>query len=155
MTEENKTAVKKLGASGLKNAEFERIVWTCKPSNDVEIKDLLEPAFWANVAAKLRIGHQIEAVPPDQSFFVRLLVVGCDRLWAKVIVLQKVQIHKDRVSESPSKKKEDFVVKFNGPKDKWVVLRGTDKLVKGKDSREEADAWLADHKKETKWQPPS
>src|SRR5689334_14206607 len=60
--------------SEFKGVEYARTDYRFAPEKPMAIEDLTRPRTWAHVASKLRSGDVIEAVAPDLSWFVRLLV---------------------------------------------------------------------------------
>ncbi len=77
-----------LGAERMKGAEFERIVHVATPGHGATIDDLLKPECWAAVAPKLRPWDHVEVRAEDGTYYAELLVLACDRTWAKMHVLK-------------------------------------------------------------------
>lgn len=130
----------------LQAAEFVRTVYRVVPEDLTPFEALLDPAYWAHVAAKLRPLDRIEVEAEDGSYTAMLIVRDAGRLFAKVAVLYKVNLDPVEVGASlpiPS----NYFVKFSGPILKWCVVRDKDRLREGVASRVEAEAWLREHLK--------
>jgi hypothetical protein len=125
-----------------------------------ELKDILEPGYWANVYKKL-VAHKthIMANWEDGTRLVELRVIGVGLNYAKVRVMQDYDFAAPaavaappaevKVSESPAAavtglRDRDFEVSWKGPAHKHSVIRITDKsyVKDGFDTKAEADEWL-------------
>jgi len=122
-------------------SEVVRNQWAVTPEFDTPAEALLDPAYWAHVSAKLRRGDVITAMAVDDSYFAEYLVLEAGKLFAKVVLIRKVEITAKQIfnADVPA----GFEIKFRGPK-KWSVLRGKDVLAEGFD-RSKAESWLKDH----------
>lgn len=109
---------------------------------DTNKDDLINPEFWAHTAAKLRRGDEIKVLPDDDSFYAHLLVVACDRTWARVAMLSYVELREVHTQASAAMR-GDYLVKLRGPK-KWSVLRKSDNkvLIEGLHQEVDAQNWL-------------
>lgn len=142
-----------LTSSSFKSAEYERSIHVIYPDESQPFKAVLQPEFWAHVAAKLRPWDRIEVRPANGAYFAELIVVASDRLSAKVHVLRKVDLTPipateadepeiDRVIAMP----DGYVAKL-GRNRKFRVLRESDKTVLVEDlaTMEEAEQWAKSH----------
>lgn len=126
-------------------AEFARAVYTVVPEVDTPFDALLDPGYWAHVAAKLAPWARIEVQAEDGSYFAELLVQDAGRLFAKVAVLRHVELTAVEVTGMTSA--AGYAVKWRGPKLKWSVMRGGDALKDELPSKDEANNWLTGHLK--------
>ena len=71
----------------LKDVTYARTDYRFAPTKPIAIDDPMKPRTWAHVASQLRPGDVIEAVGPDLSWFVRLLVrhIGGPEVFVGVI----------------------------------------------------------------------
>jgi len=124
--------------------------YTHTVSEGTPFEDLLKPEYWAHVAQKLRPHTLIKVVPEDGSYWAELLVLSCDRLWAKVFVLR----HHDLTavvedSEATASRLAEFDIQWKGPVKKHVVIRKSDStaVADGIQTKGEAQLWLDNHLK--------
>ena len=112
-----------------------------KPSKD----ELLHPSFLAHVAGKLSPYDEIRVRCDDGSFYARLLVTRTDWASAGCEVLEWKELNAVNDARTTT---IGFDVKWNGPHDKWVVIRNSDKAVvhKGAGSQRDAQFWLDNQK---------
>jgi hypothetical protein len=134
---------KRLHPTKFAQSEMKRNQWDVTPEHGTPVEALLDPAYWAHVSAKLRRGDIITALAEDDSYFAELLVLNVGKLFAKVVLIRRVEITAAQIFNAEVPK--GFDIKFRGPK-KWSVLRGTEVLKEDMD-RPQAEAWLKDHLK--------
>jgi hypothetical protein len=92
--------------------------WICvEPGTTLE--QLLEPAFWANVARHLRPNVTVEVHWDDSSQFAELYVTSAGRNWAAVSLLR----HHELARHAPVSQEAQFKVAWMGPVDKFAVIR--------------------------------
>lgn len=135
---------KKLDVNGLNRSEFVTTFWRIVPAVGVLFEEVLKPAYWDNVAARMNAGDEVSVFPEDKSYFAKLLVIDKSQSlkqgeahWAKVILTQFVQIAEEAAAIDES----EYEIKFRGAA-KWSVIRNSDKKVlkDGLSSKEEAAA---------------
>lgn len=68
-----------------------------KPDFGITLDEVLNDAYWGNVASKLRVGDHIEIQPEGLTYHAELLVVDCGPAFATVKLLQ----FNDLVNEAP------------------------------------------------------
>lgn len=134
----------KLVPNRVKQAEFARNAHRATPEQSAKLEDVLNPTYWAHVAAKFAVGDTIEVFPEGGAWYAQLLVVGCSKLHAKVAVISMIKL---RAAEKAPKDKPAFAIEFKGPQRKWSVIRTADKsyVKEGLDSKEDAAVWLKDN----------
>lgn len=143
-----KTTVKKLHTNNLKQAEFARQNFRILPESDHTVADTVRPEYWAHVAAKLVITDRIEALWKDSTRFVEYIVTDVGPQWAKVVIINDVDLTKAEESKAPEKATE-FEVSYGNNQDRYIVTRLSDGLRISKDhqTRDAAELWLSEHKK--------
>jgi len=126
----------------LKQAEFTRTVYTATIERGHIKSDLIDPKFWAHVAIKLRRGDRVECTSEDGSFYAELMVLACDRTWAKMHVLQWHDLSSSAIQLTPEILAE-YLVDFKGP-DGWCVIRKSDNqtLQSKLFTEDEAKRWI-------------
>lgn len=153
-----------LSPTKLENAEFSRIIFSVTPELGTNIKEVLDPKYWAHVAAKLKPRCRIEVLAEDNSYFAELLVVSCDKTWASVALLRYVDLSGSTVKKvedkKPAGKEGDIVLdEFNtaehyvdyvtGQSKGRVILRDGKSVVKdGFKNKKEAADWMRAHEAE-------
>jgi len=137
-----------LSADRLRGAEFERIVHTANPPAGHTLEHMLQPAYWAHVAPKLAPWNRIEVRAEDGTYFGELLVLACDRTWARMHVLRWDDLTTQDVSMTEALATSGYEIKHN-PNMRWHVIRKSDRQVMHKDDQTLADAqtWLREHQK--------
>lgn len=113
--------------------------WICVPAG-VTIEDVLQPAFWANVARKLKPFNTIEVHWDDAGQFAEVYCVSAGRNWASVSLLRHVKLDRAVLPQQASQ----YQITFNGPVDRFRIMRLTDNAVirAGFQSELEARQWL-------------
>lgn len=138
-----------LTADRLKGAEFERVIHTAHPALGHTLEHMLQPAYWAHVAPKLKPWNRIEVHAEDGTYYGELLVLACDRTWARMHVLQWHNLSTQDVSLTEALQAEaGYEVKFT-PNSRWCVIRKSDRQLMHKDAQTSDDAktWLREHLK--------
>lgn len=115
------------------------------------LEDVLRPEYWTNVGAKLAATIKdhpfavIEMIWDDSSKYVRLLVLDASQVWAKVKLLEFVDLTKVEAEEPPAAT-PDFIVKYVSPSVRWAIVRVSDgeRVKAGIGSKEEAEKELSD-----------
>jgi hypothetical protein len=137
LAEEPKRTVKPLGIDAFGWKEHRNPGhWACVEFG-TPLEDVLEPAFWANVASKMSCNHTIEVHWPDGNQYAELYVRACGRNWADVWLMRHCQA--DKAAYAPSKRNQ-LVVAWAGPVDKFRVTRTGDNAVIMAGFQSEADA---------------
>ena len=150
--------VLQMSADRFKLAEHERNIHSITIEEGVTRAQLINPAFLAHVAAKLRPYDQIEVRCDDGTLFAKLLVLQAERTWARVHVLEWHNLTTRDVSLSQGEDKEsaaaaqklspedDYLVQWKGPHKKWCVIRKVDGAYMREQEADKSAAttWLAD-----------
>lgn len=124
--------------------EHVRNWWVASIEKDTQEDALLDPAFWANFAVKMRPYDIIEARKDDGTYWAMFLVLGCDRTYAKIHKLYETSLSSRDVSLIQDK----FLVEWGSPTHKYRVIRKNDGAVlhKGCDRKADAEAWLEENR---------
>lgn len=130
----------------LQEAEYERRVFVATPEAGTKLEEMLSPGYWAHVAPRLTPWSRIEVRAEDGAFYAEMLVLSCERNWAKMFVLNKYDLIPADLMMMPSAS-DEFKIEFAGPHHKWRVVRLSDKEVlrTGYQTKEEANTWLNGH----------
>lgn len=144
-----------------KQAEFVRNIFSATPEANTKFEDVLKPAFWAHIAAKLHPYDRIEVTDKEGEWFAELLVVACTRNEARVAILRFVEINPVSLNTVSETKVSDilgedstkpvFKVAFKGDKKKHCVIRKIDNEIikEGFVTAADADAWLVEYEAKT------
>lgn len=133
-----------LTADRIKLAEYVRNIFVIVPELNTKLEDMLRPAFWSHVAAKLHPSDRIEVIAEDGTYFAEFYVVSCGRNWAKVSLLRMHELAED-TPEVTKAVSSEYEVQWAGGQEKARVIRLVDKQVlqAGLSSKKEAAEWLA------------
>ena len=97
-------------------------------------QDLLNPAFWAHHAVRLRPMNEIRARAIDGTWIADLVVLDCSRTWARVHILAVHRLTTGQVAETQASEQdvkayiEGHKVVYRG-QHKWSITRNSDKAV--------------------------
>jgi len=146
MSEQEKKRSIQIDPGRMRLAEYDRQDWVANAPEGTVIEDITEPSFWSLMAAQMKPYDRVEIRADDGTWLAEVLVLGCDRTWARVHLLNHYKLSTADVSLTQSVRHESF---WRGPQHKWCVKRLTDnEIVKsGCATREEASTWLREHEK--------
>lgn len=111
---------------------------------------VFQPSFWANIVkrAKMQPGQSIRLLNDEMTVFADLIVLDVGTNWAVVGEYYKRSGDELLKSRPPSAAASRYRVEFNGPLDKWRVLRDDNQVVKaGFENKVQADQFMADHQR--------
>jgi hypothetical protein len=137
-----------LHAMRFKQAEFVRHIYHVIPEQGVTLEDVLQVSYWSQIAGQLEVGDHVEVYPEDQTYWAHLLVIDCNRLEARMQILNYVEIGANAASPL-SEETLVYFVKWRGPQFKWAICRKADgsSVKDGFASRDKASAGLSDYLK--------
>jgi hypothetical protein len=94
---------------------------------------------------KLKQHDSITIFPEDGSRFVEVMVIHAGRGFAHVRPVREGVLAEN--AEDMPDDDTTMIVKFNGPHDRWTVIRRSDgeKLKTGLLNKADAQRWAADH----------
>lgn len=136
----------KLVPARLKDAEQVQHHFHVVPERDTPYERVLERDYWAHVAAKIKPSNLIQVEAEDGSYWALLLVRGVSHTEVSVVPVLEKRFDSAPKMDAPD---SEYKSKWNGPHDKYIVYRVSDneKMQTGFDSPEDADLWIANHKK--------
>jgi len=132
----------------LQLTEFGRQDWVATVEEDTNLESVLDPAFWANTAVQMKPYDHIEVRCEDGSWIADLVVLGCDRNWARVHLKHEYKLTTSDVSLTQAKKHE---AKWKGPHLQFCVIRLSDSQVISEkhQTKEAAALWMSEHERVT------
>lgn len=122
--------------------------WTLTAEAGTSIEDVMNPAFLANVAARLHPYDHIRVRVDTGEWYAELMVLDCGRTWAKLFKLGFYELVKSAENDGLSEGADaQYAVKFLGPHKKFCVVRRSDNEVIKEDLRTKTDAnlWLSQY----------
>lgn len=142
-------------------AEAEREVFMATMEVGTTRADVLDPAYFAHIAPRLRPYTEILLRCEDGTIYAKVLVLQAERTWARVHVLEwhdlttkDVALSKDdvaRIAKLTEEGATEFLVEFKGPTKLHCVIRKQDSAIVFEGIRTKAEAYerLAEHLKST------
>lgn len=123
-------------------AEESRNVWRVTVPVEIIPEQVMDEAFWSNVARLLQPGDEIQVLPDNYAWRRDLFVAANGTNWAQVQLLQHFSLSQAKPHPLvPSK----YKVEFAGAHHKWRVLREGEPLKDGFASEKLARQWAANH----------
>lgn len=128
-------------------AEFLRQDFRHNAEEGTTVEDILQDSYWALMAPQFKPYDRIEVVVDTGEWIAELVVLQCERTWAKVALLKKFDLAP--VTEMPERSGSDFTIAYKGAQKKWTVIRKSDQQAvrDGFGSRDDADGWMANYQK--------
>jgi len=134
-------------------AEFKRSRFCIDVPKGVSPEEAVSPAFYANVAAKLKAWDQIELRAEDGTWYMEVMVLDASRAWARVYPIlgptrfttadvAQSQASAENAAPVPAPKKltaEDFEITHRAGK-RWSVIRKSDREVISESHAQKAGA---------------
>ena len=114
------------------------------PEEGTPFEAILDPGYWAHVAAQMAPGDWVEVDAEDGSYTALLKVRDAGKLYAKLSVFQLTIFDEKVEVMQGGPALAGHVVKWRGPVHKWCVLRGADVLIEGL-TKDAAYAWLGQY----------
>ena len=162
MTEAKEKTIPQLSPESLKPFEYISTRHDALVAQGVTVEDLLNPAYWAHHAVKLRPMDEIRARAEDGTWMAYLVVLASDRTWARCQLLSKhnlgtADVALTQANEAEVKRQKGlYTISFSGP-EKYRVIRKADKNVmsSGHEQKQDAERWLDRHVREQLSAPPA
>lgn len=125
-------------------AEHSVVVYFHAPEFGVSLDDMLKSDYWTHVAPQLRVGHRVEVLSADGSWWAMLIVRAVGRHEAVVQALQHVVLGD---AEDIAAEDMPYKVMWRGPAKKFGVVRKSDGEVIRDEFpvKEQAMKWLKNH----------
>lgn len=110
--------------------------------------DILEPAFWAHVAAKFQEYSELVVYREDWAWRADLVVREAGANWAKVELIDSVRFGEHEI-KGQAGIVQGYSIKWAGSFAKWRVIRDADGQVicEKHNTKGDAEAWLVDYSK--------
>lgn len=129
--------------------EYRRQHWLATPEAGTTKENILDPAYWAHVSGRMKPMDLIDVLIEDGSAFYQLMVTSANRIEARVLVLFEKNLTEQEQKEfhEPAGTLASlYEAKWQGPSEKWIVLRVKDKhkVRTGFGSKEEAESHIKD-----------
>ena len=119
----------------LKEAEFVRNIFAIRLAADEDFEDTLKPAYWAHVAAKLRVNDRVEVSAADGSWLAELVVSATTNTEAKMSVYRFAELEPCKLPEIGGGKAEEiktsdaYYRRWNNKAMTHEIIRKEDKIV--------------------------
>ena len=128
--------------------EYGRQDWVATVEEGLTVKQVMDPGFWANTSALMKPYDHIEVRCEDGSWIADLVVLGCDRNWARVHLKHEYKLTSADVSLTQSVK---YSIAWKGPHRQFSVIRLSDQQsIQDKfESKEAASVWLKEYERQT------
>ena len=142
----------KLTQTRMKSGDFVRVLYVATVEPGVTREDLKNPSFWSHVSHMFSPYDRLEVRSDDGVFFAEYLVLAAERTYAKVKELSFVSLTtKDVAMTEAENDLELYEYKYRGPHAKHSIMRKSDNtvMIDKKETKEQAMAWLSNHKKAT------
>ena len=127
-------------------AEHTVIVYHHSPEFGISLEDCLKPDYWTHVTKSLRVGHRIEILSADGSWWAMLIVRSVGRHDAVVQDLSYVELGE---AVEAATEQSPYEIKWRGPAKKFGVVRKSDGEVIHDEFtvKEDAIRWMKNHLK--------
>ena len=140
-----------LAPNRLMHAEHAHSTFVAAPETGTPPEAVLAPHYWAHYAVNANLamkpGDHILVKPEDGTYFSELLVRSVSRAGVNVVELRRVVF--DKGDDKTVGDFGDYLVKWQGPRLKWVVIRKADnrRLVDSHETQDAAIDWLRQHQR--------
>lgn len=121
--------VEQMNPTRMSEAEFQRSIYVCTAHANTKPTDLLDPAYWAHVSAKLKPWDHLEVRADDATWYAEFIVLEAGRTWAKVHMLNCQSLTSADVAASQAASLTPYDVVYRGEHAKWSVVRKVDREV--------------------------
>ena len=127
-------------------AESMRQDWVVNAEEGTTVDQILQPSYWAHVAANMSVNDRIEVRLETGEWILELLITSLGRNWAAVYVCQRYDLATANESAPPAAK---HIVKWRGPQHKHCVVRVSDNEViqEGHNTAEDARAAMVQYER--------
>lgn len=125
--------------------EHANAVFYHMPETNIPFETILDPSYWAHVAAKMKAGNEIRVDAFDMSWSACLKVRWADRVSAKVGVIAHAQF--EAIDEAEMTAETPYEVKWRSPTRKHGVIRKSDGQVlkDGFETKPAAHLWAGNY----------
>lgn len=121
--------------------------WTLTVESGTTLDDVLKPEFLSNVSKQMRPYDRIRVRVDSGEWYAELLVLTCGRAWAKLVVVFKIDLAENSLEELEGDIMDAYFVKWQGPHNKFCVIRKVDKepIKEQCETKQEAQNWLSSY----------
>jgi hypothetical protein len=126
--------------------EQKRQDWVVEATEGTLPEDILDPQYWAHVAAQLQLYDRVEVLLETGEWMAELICTGVGRNWAQMQVLKHYDLAPPVEALAAAAR---YRVDWKGKA--FVVVRIADSQVVqgGFANRNDANAWLSNHERVT------
>lgn len=125
-------------------AETARNRWATLAPAGHTLADALHPIYFWHRHEQIRPGDILEIRHAKHAFYVELYVLSVDKETHSILTRPVCGPHDWSNLQAVKPDLSGVETAYKGKVSKWCVLKGTDKLVEGLDSKEDAEAWIAE-----------
>lgn len=131
----------------LREVEYRRTTWELTVEKGVEPKAVLQPAFWAHVAGRLKVGDRMEVTAHDGSWLYELIVRSKPAgraTEATVVPLNFYDLNAIDADTKSAMSGVEYEYAFKGPVLKHCVIRLADRTIVAEklDTKAQALDWI-------------
>lgn len=131
-------------AARFKEAGYHRNIFCVTVEPGTTIEDITGLKFWEHVAHMLKAGDRIEVMDDSMSFYLELVVIGAERLWAQVYPLRFTDLTKAHEFIRPQSM-DLYKVEHAGSHHKWRVMYDGEEMKDGFETEGLARRWASNH----------
>lgn len=126
-------------------AEQLRQDWVVNAEEGTTVQDVLDPGYWAHMAAQFQVYDHIEVRLETGEWILELIVLDVGRNYARVFLAHRHDFAE--VDMTIPANAITHKVEWKGPQRKFVVIRLSDSAAvqEGFASKPEAMAWMENH----------
>ena len=133
-----------LAPARFRQAEYARNVFEVNCPSGTTLEDLIEQNYWQHVAHMLKQKDRIEVTDDTLTFYIELMVLAADRLWAHVAVVHEVDLLPFHGQDIPIDERH-YKVEFAGAHHKYRVLYKGEMIKEGFATEALARRWASNH----------
>lgn len=135
------------GPTSIKQAGFYYQRYDFEVASGVSVEETLEPAYWSHVGSQFREFDRLTLIAQDKAWTAELIVLSAGSGFANVRLLYAVDLTGG--GEEIDAADDALEVKYNGPSDRYVIIRRKDnvKLQTGFATKADAQVAAANHQR--------
>lgn len=127
-------------------AEHKRQDWVVEIPVGLTLEDVMQPGYWAHVAAQMDPLDTVQCRWEDGSLIAWFVVKFCERNYATLVLDRKLELGQEREVPQQTMKHK---VEWKGPVLRFCVIRMSDQQVihEGEREKQAAYNWMIEHEK--------
>lgn len=141
---EKEKAVPPLSPARIEEAGYNRNVFCVTAAEGLSPEEICDQNYWQHVSQMLKPGDHIEVVDETYQFYLELIVLAADRLWAHVAIINEVDLSPFHGQDIKIDARH-YEVKFAGAHYKWRVFYKKDIIKQGFATEGLARRWAVNH----------